>query len=574
MPENKTEISITARLFTAAGIKRIVFVDDRYGITHKRLEEDAIELSIAQLRDSGAFEGIDFESDNEDIQRAAVAKRIHELDAGALEDVFDKMARSHTGYDPERDKTANQYFQSIVGESVETVRLSLKEWEKHKDKHLAVAADNSTLFIFDEDFSLEGQSKTHGRILIDQIHSRNPDYKFVYALLTHNVGNDQDEIALEQLIVKEIPSIAGYVLVVSKSRLEETGDRFADRMKQLLMARLFLLLQKRLREETQAASALAIKQIEGLRIESFERIILGTSRVEGAWSPETLVRVIGVYQQQKIKENIRKDPELHRAVREIDPICEVKTSMLSEDVTKDAQRLQHDEIYETAERINLVNLPIASGDIFKDDGGHEYVLLAQPCDLMVRSDGVRRNLERDSRQTVPLAPILKVESKYKEHALPSDQYELPYYESKVRWGVRFNEVFYLPLWLLDMAVFNAEGNCGLQEGQLASPLLTSPWLKRLPILLQRSSAIVEAVSKMNAIETDKDALLQSYCRVPLESPFKTEIIRSADEPVKATLKLKLARMRRVGDQHSTGLLIDYAAYMARLAHPHDLARVK
>jgi hypothetical protein len=413
MPEKKTEASVTAQLFAAAGIKRVVFVDDRYGITHQRIQDDANELSIEQLRDSGAFEGIDFASDNEDIQRAAIAKKIDELAPAALEEIFDKLAASRTGYDPERDKTANRYFESIVGEAVEAVRLSLKEWEKHKEKHLAVAADNATLFIFDEDFSLEGEGKAHGRVLIDQAHTSNPGYKFVYALLTHNVVNDQDEIDLEKTIVQESPSIAGYVLVVSKTRLEENGSRFAERLKQLLLARLFLMLQKRLREETEAASKVAIKEIEGLRIESFERIILGTSRVEGAWSPETLVRVIGVSQQQQIKEKIRQDVELHRSVREIDPICEVKTSLLSDDVTKDAQRLQHDEIYETSARINAVHLPIASGDIFKTDSSQEYILLAQPCDLMVRSDGVRRNPERDSRQLVPLAPVLKVESKYK-----------------------------------------------------------------------------------------------------------------------------------------------------------------
>src|ERR1017187_3580284 len=576
MPEKKTETEtpITAKLFAAAGIKKVVFVDDRYGITHKRVQDDADELSIEQLRDSAAFSGVDFGSDSEEVQRASIAKIINTMESAALEEAFDRMAAIRTGYDPERDKTANRYFQSIVGDAVEAVRLSLKEWEKHREQHLAAASDNATLFIFDEDFSLEGQGKTHGRVLIDQTHTRNPGYKFVYALLTHNVMSDQDEIDLEKTIVAEMPSIAGYVLVVSKSRLEENGARFANRLKQLLLARRFLMLQKRLREETEAASSQAIKEIEGLRIESFERIILGTSQFEGAWSPETLVRVIGVSQQQQIKEKIRRDAELHRSVREIDPICEVKTSLLSDDVTKDAQRLQHDEIYETSARINEVNLPTSSGDIVKDDLGQEYVLLAQPCDLMVRSSGFRRNPERDSRQLVPLAPIVKVESKYKDHGLPSDQYEFPYYEAKTRWCVRFNEVYQLPLWLLDMAVFNDQGACNLTEGQTPSPLLTSPWFKLPPILLERAANIVQAVSKVKEIDIDKATLLQSYCRVPLESPFETQLSMSAEEPPKFTLALKLARKRRVAEQHSTGLLIDYAAYTARLAHPHDLGRVK
>lgn len=574
MPEQIVERSILSQLFAAAGITRVVFVDDRFGITPERLQSDANELSIDDLQSCGAFPDVDFSSDNDDIRRELIEKAINKADGPALEVMFDKMAAVGYEYrESERDQNARSYFDKIVGEAAETIYLSLKQWEKHKARLFVESATDPTLFVFDEDFTLEGESNTHGRRLIGETHTINIGYKFVYALLTHNVQDDDQELKLQKDIAKDTPELAEYLLVIAKSRLSDNGDRFAERMKQLLLYRLFQLLKRKLMRETEEASKLAINEIEGLGIESFERIILGTSKVEGAWSPETLVRVIGVYQQQLIKQNIRRDAELHLAVREIDPICEVKTSAKTDSVTKEAQRLQRDEIYETGEKINGVHLPIASGDIFTDRQGQQYVLLAQPCDLMVRSAGYRRKNEKDPRQMVPLAPLNKVESKFKDHGLPSDQYELPHFNPKERWSVRLNETYFLPIWLLDLAVFNDDGRCSLEKGQAASPLLISPWRTRLPLLLERAVAITSIFQKVTDPSVDKTALVQSYSRIPLGSLFEVEVTQSAEAVPKWTLALKLTRTSRVTELHATSLLIEYAAYMARLAHPHDLTRV-
>jgi len=174
---------------------------------------------------------------------------------------------------------------------------------------------------------------------------------------------------------------------------------------------------------------------------------------------------------------------------------------------------------------------------------------------------------------VPLALVKKVESKFKDHGLPSDQYDLPHYDPKERWSVRLNEVFYLPSWLLDFAVLNSDGRCSLAEGQVPSPLLISPWLKRLQKLLDRVTLIIGAVANVTYEGVDKRVLIQSYCRIPLGSPFEVEITQSPEVPPRWTLALKLTRTTRIAEQHATALLIEYAAYMARLAHPHDLTRV-
>lgn len=568
--------SIIAQLFTAAGIQRVVFVDDRFGITTERVESLANELPREALAGCGAFPAETFDVDNEDVIRGRVVKLISTAGAVDLQAMFDKLAAVQFGYeDAERDERAARYFQDIVGPTAKVMLLGLKEWDQQKTDLLAQANETPTLFIFDDDFSLEGKSVTHGRQLIGETHTANQGYKFVYALLTHNAQNDDAEISLQKEIAEQSPELAEYLLVIAKSRLSENSDRFAERMKHLLLYRLFRVLTRRLRAETEKASKSAIDQIDGLGVQSFERIILGTSRAEGAWSPDTLVRVIGVYQQQLINQNIRGDAELHQRVREINPICDVGTSVMTDGIATEARRLQHNEIYETAELVNKVHLPIASGDIFKDAKNQQFILLAQPCDLMVRGTGLRRAKDRDSRQMVPLAPVRKVESKFGDGSLPSEHYLLPHFEEKGRWSIRLNETYFLPIWLLDLAVLNPDGRCALTAMQEPSSLLVDPWRKRLPILKERASAINTTANKITDASIDRTELLQSYCRIPMGSPFDVKLTQQPVEGAEAqwSLVIGLTRTSRVTELHATGLLIEYAAYLARLAHPHDLTRI-
>ena len=147
---------------------------------------------------------------------------------------------------------------------------------------------------------------------------------------------------------------------------------------------------------------------------------------------------------------------------------------------------------------------------------------------MVRSTGLRRSKDRDSRQMAPLAPVRKVGSKYGEGSLPAEHYLLPHFEDRARWSVRLNETYYLPIWLLDLAVLNADGRCSLTGGQEPSPLLVDPWRKRLPILIERGAAITATTNKITDASIDKGELLQSYCRIPLGSPFEVELTQGAN----------------------------------------------
>src|ERR1035441_10193505 len=125
--------SIIAQLFTAAGIKRVVFVDDRFGITPERIQSLANELAREELARSEAFPTVDFNSDDEEVTRGTIERLIGVATRDQLDLMFEKMAAVEYHYgEAERDRKAADYFHSIISSSAEIVALSLKQWEQRK----------------------------------------------------------------------------------------------------------------------------------------------------------------------------------------------------------------------------------------------------------------------------------------------------------------------------------------------------------------------------------------------------------------------------------------------------------
>ncbi len=96
-------------------------------------------------------------------------------------------------------------------------------------------------------------------------------------------------------------------------------------------------------------------------------------------------------------------------------------------------------------------------------------------------------------------PILLLEGFYQAD-------ELPLFADGDRWSVRLNEIYYLPVWLLDLCVLNADGRCYLVEGEEPSPLVIEPWRSRLAALLDRSRSVATAVKLRRLLNQESKAL--------------------------------------------------------------------
>lgn len=118
-----------------------------------------------------------------------------------------------------------------------------------------------------------------------------------------------------------------------------------------------------------------------------------------------------------------------------------------------AWALQRDELYEPYDHINKNYLPLELGDVFERVGvndAKQYILLAQPCDLMVRNDGKKRHPELDR---VPIAEIVCTDDQ------PAYSEELSYFDElpTKKWYVKLKRIHFVRLDVLDLCVFNQDG---------------------------------------------------------------------------------------------------------------------
>jgi hypothetical protein len=91
---------------------------------------------------------------------------------------------------------------------------------------------------------------------------------------------------------------------------------------------------------------------------------------------------------------------------------------------------RRDEVFDAGSRLNALRSPLACGDVFKKDGGNRYyILLGQPCDLVVRFNGSRAARE---------ALLVKLASYQPANAAQSHRYfEVPPLEGIDPWAVDF-----------------------------------------------------------------------------------------------------------------------------------------
>lgn len=167
--------------------------------------------------------------------------------------------------------------------------------------------------------------------------------------------------------------------------------------------------------------------------------------------------------------------------------------------------------------------------------------------------------------------ITTKEQSFKEH-----EFELVHFDEFAAHHcfAGLNDVLFLPIWLLDLGVLNENGQCRMRGDQEATALLPGPWRKRFGILKERAKPIVEMLGNLQSGDEGLRAeTLKALLRLPLGTPFTTLLAVEGKDPIKDwSVDLGLQRVGRLRERYATAILSQYGAYLARLAHPHDLTR--
>ncbi len=448
------------------------------------------------------------------------------------------------------------------------VTLSLGEWKRSQERYLGdSAASQETLFLFDRDFCRENASPDEGLELVRKAQASGVA---ICGLVTHTVTLGGEQEAWDQL-ARDHDLDRDRFLVIAKQRLSMDGGE--EHYSFLRMVRL-VALSSRVASVKEAAwkifeDSLTVAQeaMERVSVLDFDQIVLASSRREGVWEPETLFRVFSVFMRREARRRLHEDsnaniPAKILEARKVSSIpIEVETAIGAEPPCIEAIRVQRFELFESCELLNGHALPVDLGDIFEDGKGRLFILLSQPCDLMVRPNGRRAYDSRCTRQVTLSELRIDVDPR----DVKASWAEISWYDEVTGAPayVDFSRSHVVRLAVLDLCVLNTDGTASIDVQSECPIRLIEPWQKHYPRL---KNLFNSALSRYRELETKSVTDEQKRLMLPvasLSAKFKVSVDGNF-------VKYDVRRVRRLNQPRAGALLTRIAQFSSRAAFEHDL----
>ncbi len=558
-------------LFSILGIEQIVCVDDQYRTLASETLNDIIGIcaangtekiealagTIPQLRNV-------LFSEDEDIWQMQLRQLWETLD-----DENRKIIYSSVEDDSSKDRQAAEGLKGLLlgAPGIQYQELSFSQWKEQKEQYLTDESSARTLFLFDRDLSKDGGTSNGGINSIKKILEDCPNA--TCGLLSHTFEADE-EVSKWDSFADEYDLDRNRFMPISKTYFsEDKMDDFLQRLK-------LVALNKHCEELRNSVSGIIRKtyedsrlEIDNLNIYDFEHIVFRSSYNEGIWEPDTLLRLHGLFHRNTLREMARKNSDLQKLTNKIRRISLLPSDRPKSDTSWKIRRL---ELYEDESHINGMHMPLELGDIFeKTVGGKKFILLAQPCDLMVR-DGKRKHTVFESL----LAEIVKSPDP------PIDQqryYKLSYFgkEKGEEHYVDFNNMCTVKLCHLDLCVFQPDGSAMFSMGQECPKGVIPSWEKYFKNLKKDFEKIIKHYKVLEGLLKDAPKVKRKQfisMAVPKSTNEKQSLLKGniRFEKGKATLSYNFRRVGRLCQPQAGDMLMQYARKMSRMAFEHDFAR--
>jgi hypothetical protein len=547
-----------------ASIARVVSVDDRYA---KELDFEDY-WAMAQAMPGVAAEQLEGIS-AEDIRNSpsAVRARIEQV-WGDSDEVgrrrhFGSLARALEDDAGVDDASLDILRQTLSGhDQFAFAGLSMAEWREQRE---ALIGDGlSTLLLVDLNFEGEGYAATDGLRIVREIFDNPPGVPWLCGLL---LRTESEQAIWEGLGDQGVDP--DRVVVISKKRLLDDPMGFVRRVKMTLLA-------PACRELTTKAQAILTKAhgvagdaiSENVHMYDYEHIVFVRSQEEGVWEPDTLFRLYGMYAQKESRRLARQDEDILRLTTQIRALVAVDTGdPPAEEHT--SWRIQRVELYEDPQYLQALHLPLELGDIFErpDVSEYRYVLLSQPCDLMLRGDG-RRRLE--------LATLAAISIK----ALVGDGerlFRLPFFgetDGADAW-VDLDKVYPVSLDILDLCAVTEDGKAAYRRSAVFPSIAIEPARARYSDLVTLYDAGLKNHKLLLAVASKADgataAVISASALGALPgSPHR--FARPTVHQIGSEVSFAIRRIGRLNYNWAQDLLLRFVQHQGRLALEMELGR--
>lgn len=475
------------------------------------------------------------------------------------------LARVKDGKSTNDSFNAGILHQLIPSKLLET--LSPSQWKSQKESIISRSKKERTLLLIDQDLSRGGGSTTEGMVIILSILSRENCKNVICGLLTHTVTTENQHKKWEEL-AKTHGLDKDRFTVVSKSWLNKDPLGFARQLKLVALSPKFKSIINKFIDLILDSIGQAEKDIKSISIYDFDHIICQAATVEGAWEPDMLFRLFSLFYRSAAKKNTYKDKYLRELAGTLRSISQISTESPNTP-PHSTWKIQRQENYEFGKYINGLHLPLEAGDIFQKtnvENGKYYILLAQPCDLAVRSDGKRHPNVNEGL----LAEVTRSDG---NRAFVE---ELPYFDvdHNIKYFVHLRKIHNVDLSILDLCVYNDEGFVKFTVGADYPKGIIPSWEKRYDVINEFHTKIFKSLELFANRKGENSEIrkIKETARSELKSKGKPFIANVNYSGSKKIVEYNCQRVARLCHPRALALVMKYSQCLTRPAHERDLGK--
>jgi hypothetical protein len=570
----------TGQLLSALGINKIYWIDDKF-FNGQVYTEETIRKSIVDLIRNGGplpdelsrFSPYLENALDEVILIQEVTEFIQGFEEKGQQDDIEKVYRALLKVEAlnEEDALSDAGFERLESlfAQPKLTKLSFSDWVEQRD---TLDSGEQALYLIDYENKID--TKAHGLSGKDVLHYlADRDVPPFSIVLTH-VCQPNNETSKATEIFQGIKnndkrSIRRFSLM-SKKRIAESMDGDADGLiapafKRLAINQMYRRIAENCLTSMKAGLEDGINRLNDLPVEDIEHAIFARSSEEGVSEPEVINRILGISQRSSFFSGVAaaiKDPQTNY-FKELRQLRDVKNISTTSDeyyqVHEVLEDLRYAELVDSGDFVNPICSPLTCGDIFQkwtDNGynGSLYILLASPCDLMVRDDG-KRNASEGVFASLKWKSI--ADNEPTEADQEAKKYEIAIGTSMGRLVVDFHTSTTVNLKVLDFCVSNTNGEVKYGRNMRLPNVLLTGWRRRF--------------EDLNTIcERDIERFPEQYRTLCM---FDEEFsgIRNARENGKNEIHFPLQRQYRIRSPYAEAILDAYLRSVGRPAFDHSFA---
>ena len=467
------------------GVEKTIWIDDIFGINRQRIFESLVENEdvIAEL----GFEELTSAVANSefDADRSALRTLIEEASQNKIDQIRDALLGAIA-----RRGGVNEFTNVFVVKVRELLNVGEGDcWDfvdanGHIDA-LCAAPTAKVACIVDLNNALGGDAEA-GLAVLRHLSEKN--FGGTVFMLSHeaNLSSEAElEKSLRNRLVgenasRDIPPVC----VISKERFQDPSNEEALReslciaLKRAGLRRSLHDVLGSLKEKMVEAFTVAQDTLYGLAPEQLDRYIVDMGYDEGLSELNVVERAVTAQMSSEIRKELGVSKMALESASRMRTLRTIKLKPVSAEKAEESlsffRRL---EIWEDATLINEGLSPLASGDVFaydkiefnaqdrKSRRVQRFLLLGQPCDLQLRSNGARRS------GTALLIPLTAHDPDNQANCDRLKKPLLPFKIHDQQYAIDFGEVATVRLSILDLACFRKDGRVCYERDQAHVELL-------------------------------------------------------------------------------------------------------